>query len=284
MEQIQSIPLDQIQTASQVRTHFDEQAIQGLALSLKEVGQLQPIRVRRVEDGFVIVDGERRYRATLKAGLATIAVIIEDKELNEGNLIQRQLIANCQREALSPLEKARALHQLMTATGWNAKQVAGSLGMSRAMVTRLLSLLNLPEELQHKVAQGEITVSAAYELTQVPDPRMQESLASALAEGRLNRDGISHARKRGNEATTKRPGNASRVTALLGDGRSFTMTAPGLDLESFIGSLEELLAKARKVRPQGVSLKTFITMLKEQAGGPQENRVVVTSVVKGGLS
>ncbi len=282
MEHIQSIPLDQIQTASQVRTHFDEQAIQGLALSLKEVGQLQPIRVRRVGDQYIIVDGERRYRAATPAGFSAINAIVEGKELGEGELLQRQMIANCQREDLSPLEKARALKQLMTVTGWNAKQVAGGLGMSRAMVSRLLSLLHLPEELQQKVEQGDIPVSAAYELTQVADPRIQESLATALAEGRLNRDGISHARKRGNEAAVNKPASTSRVTALLGEGRSFTMTAPGLDLESFIGSLEELLAKARRVRPQGMSLRTFITMLKDQAGGSQENGAMVASGVKGG--
>jgi len=269
MEQIQALPLDQIQTTSQVRTHFDEEAIQGLALSFKEVGQLQPIRVRRDGDRFVIVDGERRYRAFLTNGQTAINAIIEEQELGEGDLLQRQLIANCQREDLSPVEKARALKQLMTVTGWNAKQTATSLGMSRAMATRLLSLLNLPAELQHKIERGEIAASAAYELARIGDADQQAELSQQLSNGQLTRDGLAGTLK---AARNTCPGatvpqirkNSSRVTAQLGNGWALTMTGTALDLESFISALEELLAKARRVRPQGVALKTFVKMLKDQ--------------------
>lgn len=263
-EQIQYLPLDQIQAATQVRMHFDEEAIHGLALSLKEIGQLQPIRVRKVGEKFVIVDGERRHRATRKAGLTTIAVIIEDKELNQGELIQRQLIANCQREELTPLEKARAIKNLMDATGWNASQVSAKLGVSNATTTRLLSLLNLPAALQRKVEQGRIAVSAAYELAKVSDVDRQAELSQQVADGQLTRDGLTGALKAERKETTTST-TPSRATAVLAPGRSITVTSDSLDLERIIQLIEDLLAKARKVRPQGVELSTFIKMLRDQA-------------------
>jgi len=263
-EQIQYLALDQIQTTSQVRTHFDEEAIHGLAMSLKELGQLQPIRVRKIGGKFVPVDGERRCRAALKAGITTIAVIIEEKDLNEGEVIQRQLIANCQREELTPLEKARAVRSLMEATGWNASQAASKLGISNATTTRLLSLLNLPAALQRKVEQGQIAVSAAYELAKVGDAERQAELSQKLADGQLTRDGLTGTLKADRkEATTA--ATPSRATAVLAPGRSITVTSDGLDLERFIQLIEDLLARARKVRPQGVELSTFIKMLRDQA-------------------
>lgn len=263
-EQIQYLPLDQIQTTSQVRMHFDPEAIQGLAESLKEIGQLQPIRIRKVGDKFLIVDGERRYRAARKAGLLTLAVIIEDKELSGGEVIQRQLIANCQREELTPLEKARAIRDLIEATGWNASQVSPKLGFSNATTTRLLSLLNLPVSLQQKVEQGKIAVSAAYELAKVSDADRQAELSQQVANGQLTRDGLTGTLK----AERKEPSatvTPSRATAVLAPGRSITVTSDGLDLERFIQLIEDLLARARKVRPQGVELSTFIKMLRDQS-------------------
>lgn len=263
-EQIQYLPLDQIQAASQVRMHFDPETIQGLAESLKEIGQLQPIRIRKVGDKFLIVDGERRYRAARKAGMTTLAVIIEDKELNKGELIQRQLIANCQREELTPLEKSRAIRDLMDATGWNASQVSAKLGVSNATTTRLLSLLNLPAALQRKVEQGQIAVSAAYELAKVSDADRQAELSQQLANGQLTRDGLTGTLK-ADRKETMAAATPSRATAVLAPGRSITVTSDGLDLERFIQLIEDLLAKARKVRPQGVELSTFIKMLRDQS-------------------
>jgi len=263
-EQIQYLSLDQIQTVSQVRTHFDEEAIHGLAISLKELGQLQPIRVRKVGDTYIVVDGERRRRAAPKAGMTTIAVIIEEKDLNDGEVIQRQLIANCQREDLSAMEKARALQRLMETTGWNASQAAAKLGLSNATATRLLSLLSLPMALQQKVDQGQIAVSAAYELAKVSDADRQTELSQQVECGQLTRDMLTGTLK----SERKEPSNAtppSRATAVLAPGRSITVTSNGLDLERFIQRIEDLLAKARKVRPQGVELSTFIKMLRDQA-------------------
>ena len=143
-EQIQYLPLDQVECYPQVREQFDQAALEGLANSIKADGQLQPIRVRRKGSKFGVVDGERRTRAMRLAGLTTIAAIIEEKELGDGEVIKRQLILNLQREDLTPVERARGIQSLIEATGWTATQAASKLGLSNATVSKSLSLLSLP--------------------------------------------------------------------------------------------------------------------------------------------
>ncbi len=265
MEQIQHIPLDKIVANVQVRKVFDQESLDGMATSLKEVGQLQPCRVRRFGEKFMLVSGERRWRAAPMAGLTSLAVIIEGKDLCEGEVLQRQLIENVQREDLTPLEKATAIVELMKSTGWKAGEAATRLGISNASATRLLAMLTLPESIQNQVAAGLIPASAAYELSRVGDAGQQQELANQFAAGRLTRDGLAGAIKAQAKSVTKDPSVATgRATAQLGDGRTVTVVGHSLSLEGFIEILEELLGKARKVRPQGVELGTFIAMLKDQ--------------------
>jgi len=264
-EQIQYLPVGKIECERQVRDHIEEASIQELASGLKEVGQLQPIRVRKVGDKYVVVDGERRFRAASYAGLQTIAVIIETQDLDEGQIIHRQLIANCHEE-LKPMEKARAITRLMEVTGWSASEGAKRLGMSNANVSRLLALLSLPAPIQKQVEDGVIPSSAAAELARVDDPTKQAELAQRIAGGHLTRDGLAGERKaaRKNGSNGTKPG-ASRATAVLDKKRSVTVSSDGLDLESFLQILEELVAKVRKIRPRGIGLQTFLRVLKEEA-------------------
>ena len=159
-EQIQYLPIGKIVCERQVRDHGDEASIRELASGLKEVGQLQPIRVRKVGDKYVVVDGERRFHAVSYAEFQTIAAIIETQDLDEGQIIHRQLIANCHEE-LKPMEKARAIARLMEVTGWSASEAGKRLGMSNANVSRLLALLSLPPTIQKQVEDGVIPSSAA---------------------------------------------------------------------------------------------------------------------------
>jgi ParB family chromosome partitioning protein len=266
VEAIEQALLQNLTVAPQVRQEFDEELLRGLAVSIREVGLLQPIRVRQDGDRFVIVDGERRYRAAAILGLKTLPVIIESKPLSEGETIQKQLVANCQRSELSALEKATALHRLMLETEWSAAQAAAKLGLSAATVAKHLALLTLPESIRQAVAAGTISASAGYELAQIDDAERQSALAEQLAAGLLTRDGLVGARKaERNRAGTTTAGPVVRATALMSEGRSVTVSSANLTLDSFIEAVEDILTKARRERTRGAKLSTFLKLLRDQA-------------------
>jgi ParB family chromosome partitioning protein len=264
-EQIQYLPIRKIGCERQIRDGVAE-ASPELVSSLKEVGLLQPIRVRKGREKYVVVDGERRLLACIKAGFDTIAVIVETTDLNEAQVLHRQWIADCHREDLKPMEKARAIARLMELTSWSATEAAKRLSMSDASVSRLLALLSLPAPIQKQVEDGVIPSSAAAELARVDDPAKQVELAQRIAGGHLTRDGLAGERKaaRKNGRNGTKPA-ASRATAVLDKKRSVTVSSDGLDLESFLQILEELVAKVRKIRPRGIGLQTFLRVLKEEA-------------------
>jgi ParB/RepB/Spo0J family partition protein len=265
MEQIQYFPPERLKTVPQIRTRNNPEIVRAVAQTMREVGQLQAIRARLDGEDLIVVDGHTRLDAAKLAGLATVAVIIEEKPLCEGEVIHRQLIANCQREELTPMEKAKAISRLLTETGWTATQAAEKLGFSNSTLSRLLALLELPEPIRRQVETGAIAYSAATELGRVKDEAQQSELAGQVAGG-LTRDALSGSIKAGRNSTAARIQDApTRVTALLGAGRSITLSGPGLTLESLIAWLEDLLARARKVRPQGLELRTFIKMLQDQS-------------------
>lgn len=264
-EQIQVLPLDKLVTNPQVRQTFDPEAIAQLAATMKEVDQLQPIRVRKVGDKYVIVDGERRFRAAKVAGWTGLGAIVESKDLCEGEVLQRQLISTCQRVDVPALEKGQAIAQMVDVTGWKVGDAAARIGLSAGSASKLLRIQTLPDEVQVLVAAGKIPVSAAYQLSRLKDAERQQALATEIADGRLSRDGLVASLKRSAEPKSAEGRSAvSRVTAPLGAGRSVTVVGRALNLEGFIEILEELLGQARKARPSGVELKTFIRMLRDR--------------------
>ena len=265
-EQIQYLALEVVQRdTDQIRTQFDPESLQRMAESLKEVGLLVPIRVRLVEGRYVIVDGEQRLRAAKLAGFATIAAIVEGKDLCRGEVTQRQLVANCQRTDLNVLEKSNALQGLMRETGWNATTVAGKLGFSNATVSRLLALGELPEAIREQVHAGEIPLSAARELARVDNKETQATLATQVASGLLTRDALAGAVRSRRKAKVRAQAGVSRVCCKLPTGSAVTVAADALDLEGFILALEDVLAKARKARTQGLEVSTLAKMFRDQA-------------------
>lgn len=266
---VTEVSIERIRAIPQVRREFDEAALLGLAASIKSVGIQQPIRVRADGEGtYLITDGERRWRAAKLAGLTHVPILLDAGSLTPADITLRQLVANCQRADLTPLETAHAIQRLMQESGWSAGEAAGKLGMAAGTVSRFLRLLDLPDAIQAQVQAGRIPASAAYELAQITDRAEQSRLAGDVAAGRLTRDGLTAMRKRASAASKPTDGLAlSRVSAALGGGRTVTVAGPALSMEEFIVWLEELLAKARKARPQGLELSTFIKMLRDQARG-----------------
>jgi ParB family chromosome partitioning protein len=264
-EPIQYLATEVIECEPQVRGTVADASVMGLARSMQEVGLQQPIRVRQDGARFIVVDGERRLRAARLIKMKEIAAIVEEKPLSVGETVQRQLVSAVQRLDLSPLEKARGIQRLQEVTGWPASEAAGKLGLSNGTVSRLLALLDLPEEIRAGVEQGKIPASAAYELSRIDDREKQASLARQVAEGSLTRDGVSNAVKsERNEKSAPTSTEVKRVTVPLGEGRSVTVTGAGT-LDAFIDVLQELVALALKERAQGTELKQFARSRKESA-------------------
>ena len=182
---------------AQPRAEFDQDAIERLAKSINEKGQLAPIRVRWSTDHekWIIVCGERRYRAVTAAGLPTVDCYFDEQPLSDGQILEQQMIENLLREDLSPMEKARGFKSLMDLNGWNQKQVAESLHLTPSTVTRSLALLELPEAIQEQVDNGKIAARSAYEISKVPDRQAQKNLATKVSKGMSLSDTEQAARK-----------------------------------------------------------------------------------------
>ena len=163
----------------QPREEFSADGIERLAKSIQEKGQLSPIRVRWSDEQrkWVIIAGERRWRATLRAGLPTIECYFHEGELAPSEILEQQLIENCLREDLQPTEEAHAFEQLMRLNDWSQKELAAALRVSETRVTRALSLLKLPTEVRAQIDAKRISVRAGYEISRLPDPKAQKELA-----------------------------------------------------------------------------------------------------------
>jgi ParB family chromosome partitioning protein len=173
---------------------------------------MSPIRVRWSESAgkWVIISGERRWRATRLAGLPTIDCHFHEGELTQSEILEQQLIENLLREDLQPVEEARAFSILMEMNGWNGKQLAHALRVPASKVTRSLALLRLPEELQERVARGEIPARSAYELSKIPDGSGRAALAEKAAAGAMTHDALARAAR----SRKGRPAPKPRSTCL----------------------------------------------------------------------
>jgi ParB family chromosome partitioning protein len=167
----------------QPRTVFDEEQLNELAASIKEVGLLQPPVVRSIGGGkYQLIMGERRYRASKLAGLKSIPVII--RQTPDDQLLREALVENIHRSQLNPLEEGAAYQQLLNDFGYTHDELADRLGKSRPAITNTMRLLNLPASVQRRVAAGVLTAGHARALLSLSDEKEIESLANRIvAEG-----------------------------------------------------------------------------------------------------
>lgn len=180
----QEIPVTAISpNPRQPREVFDDDRLEELAASIKEVGLLQPVVVRSVGGGsFELIMGERRWRASQLAGLERIPAIVRSTQDDE--MLREALIENLQREQLNALEEAAAYRQLLDDFGATHEVLAKKVGRSRSHITNTLRLLNLPSSVQLRVAAGTISAGHARALLALDDPAAQDRLASRIvAEG-----------------------------------------------------------------------------------------------------
>ena len=173
---INEIPLEQIEpNPNQPRREFDEDALQELANSIVEIGIIQPITLRQVEDNkFQIIAGERRWRASQLAGLQAIPAYI--RTIKDESIMELALVENIQREDLNAIEIALAYEHLLSAEGMTQERVSERVGKSRTAITNYLRLLKLPAQVQMALQKKEIDMGHARALLAIDSPSLQIKL------------------------------------------------------------------------------------------------------------
>ena len=183
---IETLPLREIEPdPDQPRKTFDDETLAELASSIAEHGLIQPIAVRpKVSGGYLIVAGERRWRASRMAGFTEVPVIVKD--VTDEQAMELALVENLQREDLDPVEEAAGIRELMTRCDLTQEQAARKLGKSRSALANSLRLLSLPETVLELLKSGFITIGHAKVILGLPTPELQEEAAQMIADNQLN--------------------------------------------------------------------------------------------------
>jgi ParB/RepB/Spo0J family partition protein len=192
----------------QPRLVFEQDALDELAASIREHGVLQPILVRPIgPNTYQIVAGERRWRASKLAGLATIPALIED--IDDDTALEIAIIENLQREDLTPLDEAAMFDRMIHQHGYSIRKLADKLGKDKGYLENRLRLADAPPEIRELVSLRKDSLSHAYELMKVDDPKKRQRLAAQVARGELTliklRDKIEGRRARPAAALDEEP-------------------------------------------------------------------------------
>src|SRR6185369_2266192 len=165
----------------QPRRHFDEAHIEELAESIRSKGVLLPLIVRRAADGYVLVAGERRWRAAQKAGVRELPVMV--REVSDKEAFEIALIENIQREDLNPVEEAEAYKRLIEEHGLTQEELAARVGKERSTVANALRLLRLPEPIKQAIVAGQLSMGHARALLAIADEGdLRKAAARVIAE------------------------------------------------------------------------------------------------------
>jgi ParB family transcriptional regulator, chromosome partitioning protein len=184
---IRNVPVDRIApNPDQPRMTFDEESLNELAASIREHGVLQPILVRPAAEAqrYQLVAGERRWRAAQKAGLREVPALIE--QLDDDTALEIAIIENLQREDLSPLDEAMMYERMTGEHGYSLRRLAQKIGKDKGYIENRLRLADAPTEIKQLVSLRKDTLSHAYELLKVEDPKKRRRLAEQVASGELS--------------------------------------------------------------------------------------------------
>ncbi len=259
------IELDQMMPdPTQPRKSFIREEIERLAASIKARGVLMPLRVLWDEERqcWRIITGESRWRAARIAGLTTVPCITVEGKPADVDILADQIVENAVRKGLRPIEEARAFAKLKALRGSSSKALAEELGISNASITRVESLLSLPEDIQVMVDDGRVPESAAYELSRLPDEQGQRELALAVAARRMNRDQVAEAVRSKVGKKNVRP-KASRISWKPESGPSITVSADeAMTLDELIDSLAQMQRQAKRALDKGMDVIGFARTLR----------------------
>jgi ParB family chromosome partitioning protein len=215
-----------IPNPSQPRKHFDESKLQELAESVREKGILEPLLVRRTDQGYELIVGERRWRAAQKAGLREVPVLVKEVEGREA--FEISLIENLQREDLNPIEEAEAFKHLIEEFNISQDDLSKRIGKDRTTITNTLRLLKLPLEVRNQLLQNRITSGHARALLSLENKEKQKELCALIIKKGLSVREAERLAKQWAEKSQKRRPSVKR---------------PG-DLESQLHSLQDSLRKS----------------------------------------
>ena len=184
-EAIYQIDIEKISpNPDQPRKYFNEEAQRELEESIKVHGILQPLILVKRDDGYIIVAGERRYRAAKAIGMATVPALV--KKIDDSLMREISLIENLQREDLNPIEEAEAIDELIRLNGYTQEKLAQRIGKARSSVTNILRLLGLDDEVKSLVRQNRLSAGHARALAAVTDKEAQVDFAYRAADGEMS--------------------------------------------------------------------------------------------------
>ena len=184
-DKVVNISAGSIKTSKyQPRVQFDEEKLNDLVKSIKEKGVIQPVLVRRSQDGYELIAGERRLRAAKRLNLEKIPAIV--KEVSDIDMLEISLIENIQREELNPIEEANAFHRLVSEFNFTQDKIAQVLGKDRSTISNTLRLLTLPRKIQDFVIKGSISAGHARALLSIPSENDQIRISNLII-----KDGLS---------------------------------------------------------------------------------------------
>jgi len=202
------IELDRIIAKEQVRKEFNEEKLNELAHSLKTIGQEQPCLVYWSEEDsrYVIVAGERRFRAAQLAGLKHLACRVHPTVPTEAERVELQFVENAMRDDLNPIEEAESYRQLQELNGFSANQLAERIGKNQTTISRTLRLLKLPKAIREQVRDGKIPTSVAREIVKLKNEEEQQKMADKYLAGEITTNDAQ-------AATLKKPSKSGRGAA-----------------------------------------------------------------------
>jgi ParB family chromosome partitioning protein len=208
---LQEVRMDDIQpNPNQPRREFDDDSLQELANSIRQIGLVQPITLRDMGDGtYTIIAGERRWRASQRVGLVTIPAYI--RTVDDENMLEMALVENIQREDLNAIEVALAYQNLIEGHNLTQDQLSEKVGKNRATIANYLRLLKLPASVQVALRNKEIDMGHARALLSVSDPKAQLKVFSEMKKGRLSVRQIENMAKQLSEGGSVKTKTGTRI-------------------------------------------------------------------------
>lgn len=270
---VTDVPVEKVVLAGNVRALLDEEEQTALAQSVAQNGILVPLLGHPENELVGLDDGYRRFDVAKRLRLATVPMLLADHAPSPTERSTLQLLANTMRLGLKVTEHGRALHELMQSSGWSAAEVSLKLGgPSPSMISKLLSLLILPREVQDAIDAGRIPMSSAYEIVKIADAVERDQLVRDVLDGKLTRDRLAaqikaHRTVKGT-APVRKPRRLlrERVVIPLGGGRTVSLSAPQLSVGSAADWLSELADRMRAAASSGRGFDEFVKGLTKKAG------------------